>query len=270
MVSFLFWNLDRKPLHSRVVRLARHYQIDVLMLAECEVEPDTLVKALNRSGGRPYSYPFTEEARLKIFTRFPPNSMTPVFDSLGGRLTIRRLIVRKFPNILLAVVHFPSKIHWTDEEQLGEATNLARDLARAEEEHGHRRTILVGDLNMHPFDKGVVSAHGLHAVMTSQVASRQSRTVTGRDYPFFYNPMWGCFGDRTAGPAGSYYYATSGPIRYFWNIFDQVLLRPDLVSSLVDLQILDTDGAVTLLSASGLPDRSDGSDHLPIFFKLDL
>jgi hypothetical protein len=62
---------------------------------------------------------------------------------------------------------------------------------------GHDRTIVVGDLNMNPFDAGIVGAEGLNAVMTKQIASQGGRKVDAVRYPFFYNPMWSHFGDST-------------------------------------------------------------------------
>ncbi len=125
---------------------------------------------------------------------------------------------------------------------------------------------------MNPFESGVVGAAGLHAVMTKQIASKGRRTVSGKQYPFFYNPMWSCFGDRTAGPPGTYYYDRAEHVCYFWNVFDQVLLRPELLDRFPseELRILTEDGDRSLLSASGLPDKAAGSDHLPVLFKLDL
>ncbi|MDX2043591.1 MAG: hypothetical protein SF097_20405 [Acidobacteriota bacterium] len=125
---------------------------------------------------------------------------------------------------------------------------------------------------MNPFESGMVSAGALHGVMTRNVALKNSRTIQGNEYPFFYNPMWGLFGDGTEGPAGSYYYAKSGHETYFWNIFDQVLLRPSLLPHFRnnELKILTDDGTETLLSERGLPDNDAGSDHLPILFKLHL
>ncbi len=134
----------------------------------------------------------------------------------------------------------------------------------------HRRTILVGDLNMNPFDAGVVGAQALHAVMTRQLARREEREVMGRAYRFFYNPMWGHFGDRTSGPAGTYYHHASNPGNLFWNMYDQVLLRPDLMDQLIELQILISDGQDDLVTKGGLPKKTDGSDHLPILFRMNL
>lgn len=123
---------------------------------------------------------------------------------------------------------------------------------------------------MNPFDDGMIAAQGFHAVMTKQQAQGKERTVQGRQYQYFYNPMWGQFGDRTDGPAGTYYHHGSKPLQYFWNMYDQVLLRPALMDKLTGLEILTTDGIKPLLTAKNLPRKSDASDHLPILFRLEL
>ncbi|MBL8795846.1 MAG: hypothetical protein JNM56_18220 [Planctomycetia bacterium] len=82
--------------------------------------------------------------------------------------------------------------------------------------------------------------------------------------------MWGLFGDRTPGPPGTYFYSGSGPGNPYWNIFDQVLLRPDIMDSLVELKIIDTDGQESLLTDRGRPRIATASDHLPILFRFNL
>jgi len=96
--------------------------------------------------------------------------------------------------------------------------------------------------------------------------------VDGRYHPYFYNPMWNCFGDERGGPPGTFYRDKADPIAHFWHIYDQVLLRPLLVPRFVhkDLKILTQCGDVPLLNADGEPDKESASDHLPILFRLDL
>lgn len=125
---------------------------------------------------------------------------------------------------------------------------------------------------MNPFEEGVFAAAGLNAVMTKEVARRVARTIQGRRYSFFYNPMWGHFGDRTEGPPGTYYYDRAEHATLFWHMFDQVLLRPDVIDLFCDqeLRILTDDGDISFLSTNGLPNATTASDHLPILFSLDL
>jgi hypothetical protein len=269
MASFLFWNLNRQPLGERVARAAAHFSADFVLLAECPMPSGQVLAKLNaRSDGPEFVYPFSLGRRIQIYTRRAAKSVIDEFNS--PRMTIRQLDLGPPPGVLLAVVHFQAKGPWDRDDQTLQSTELAADIARAEDQAGHQRTVLVGDFNMNPFDPGVIGAQALHAMMTCGLADRGDREIDGKRYRFFYNPMWGHFGDRTPGPPGTYYHRSSKPGNYFWNMYDQVLLRPELTGLLDDLRVLDTDGEESLLTRSGLPKESDGSDHLPILFRLRL
>ena len=125
---------------------------------------------------------------------------------------------------------------------------------------------------MNPFEIGVVSAAGFHGVMDQRIAQRGSRRIKGKKYAFFYNPMWGLLGDTSTGPPGTYYYDTGTQTNLFWNMYDQVLIRPELLHNFhaEELAVLTEVDNKSLLSSSGIPDIHIGSDHLPVLFKLDL
>lgn len=108
-------------------------------------------------------------------------------------------------------------------------------------------------------------------MMTRRIAERIERVVQGNRYRFFYNPMWGYWGDRTSGPPGTYYHHSPTPADLFWHMFDQVLLRPGLMNALEDLAILDGIAGESLLTQpGGLPRLADCFDHLPLAFRLNL
>lgn len=270
LVSFLFWNVFKQPLETRIARIAAAHSNDVIMLAECEMEPSVLLAALNATGTEAYHYPINLSPKIRIFTRFPEAMLTDQYNDVTGRLTIRRLRLPSAKDIFLSVVHMASKINFSDEEQSNFAASIAREINRVEALYGNDRSILVGDFNMNPFDKGIIGAHGFHAVMTKQQARKLPRTVQGTKYGYFYNPMWGHFGDRTDGPSGTYYLSSSRPHQYFWNMYDQVLLRPSLMDKLKDLEILDSDGVEPLVTSDGRPHKINASDHLPLLFRLEL
>ncbi len=76
-------------------------------------------------------------------------------------------------------------------------------------------------------------------------------------------------GDEFQGPPGTYYYNRGGTaINRFWNTFDQVLLRPDLLKfyNSERLHVLDEIHGVGLLKDNVI-DRTM-SDHLPIVIGL--
>ena len=269
-VSFLFWNVYGRSLETRIARIAATHSVDVLMLAECPTSPATLLAALNASGTGAYCFPDNLSSKIKVFTRFPKAALVDQFNDISGRLTIRRLRLFTSLDIYLCIVHLASKVNYSEVDQLLLATEILKDIHLIEGTSNSSRFLLVGDFNMNPFESGMVAAQGFHAMMTKQQARKVERTVQERSYRYFYNPMWGHFGDRTDGPGGTYHRTGSQPIQHFWNIYDQVLLRPSLMDSLARLDILTTDGADSLLTDSGLPRKSNGSDHLPLLFRLDL
>ena len=106
--------------------------------------------------------------------------------------------------------------------------------------------------------------------MVRSQALRESRTVQGREYPFLFNPMWGHFGELDQKPPGTYYYDSKQHVNYYWNMFDQVLIRPSLLNmfSRDGVEIMTHAGPYPLLASNGLPNRAVGSDHLPLLFRL--
>lgn len=269
MINFLFWNVNKKPLEHLIKELAFQHNVDVIMLAEFKTNSARFLQLLNKEK---FQYFYNESLceKIHVFSKFR-DDFFPKFSE-SGRYTIRHLKLPGLDDILLAVAHFPSKMNFNDESQAVECDLLAGFIQDAETRIGHSRTILVGDLNMNPFEKGMVKTTGLHSVMSQQIAQKGSRTVQGRDYKFFYNPMWNFLGDFAPYPAGTHYYHASEHIAYFWNMFDQVLVRPELLNifSNDDLKIIDSIGDKTLLNENGLPNTDLASDHLPILFSLRL
>ena len=269
-MTFLFWNLKKRNLHENIERLVSRYEIDVLMFAEFSTEPQLLLKTLNPNMPEFHYIPGRICRKIEVFARFPHDFITTVYEN--DRLTIRHLKLQKMMDVLLAVGHFPSKNYWDDPSQASECVELSGEIREAEKGIGHSRTILVGDFNMNPFEAGIVNANGFNAVMSRSIAERNSRIVQNREYPFFYNPMWSLLGDASPGPPGTYYRSGSEHRNFFWYMFDQVLIRPDLLSSFSneELRILDSDGAASFMTSHGTPDGHAVSDHLPILFRLRL
>lgn len=272
MTTFLFWNTSKKALEEKVINLVKRHDVDVLMLVESTAATATMLERLNEGGPARFhlTESFSDNPDILIYTAFPREFTRPLFDS--SRLTIRTLSLPGQLEILLAVAHLPSKLYWSEASQNMECVEVARAIRVAEENAGHTRTVLTGDLNMNPFEEGVVGAAGLHAVMSRTVASKKFRTIQKRQYPFFYNPMWGEFGDANDSPSGTYYYERAEHIQFFWNMFDQVLIRPQLLPHFKrdKLRILRGDGSTSFLDKKGVPDKATASDHLPLLFQLTL
>ncbi len=265
---FLFWNINRRPLAEAVAELAEAHAVDVVALAESAMDAGILIEELNSSLAGEFQLPWAQSSSVTIFTRFSREFLQPVFES--ERVSIRTLSLPARSEVLIAAVHFPSKLHWSGESQSYECMELAKQIAALEDRVGHQRTVLLGDFNMNPFESGLVAAGGLNSVMSRRTASRSTRTVQGREYRFFYNPMWGHLGDLRGNIAGTYYYDNAQHVNYYWNVFDQVLIRPDLAGGFDSdkLKIITTVGQRSFVGHDGRPDSIDSSDHLPIIFEL--
>jgi hypothetical protein len=167
------------------------------MLAENTLGAADLLCELNTSEAADFHYNTGLCERIDIFSKFTQTQILPQFES--NHITIRHLKPSTTCDLLLVVAHLPSKLRQSSESQAFEITEIARDIIRMEDKIGHKRTVLVGDLNMNPFETGLVTASGFNATMDRKIAEKQKRTVNARSFPFFYNPMWGLLGDASLG-----------------------------------------------------------------------
>lgn len=264
----VFWNLKNQDRSRLVASLAKQRKLNLIVLAESPVSDADLLAVLNKGRDIRYSCPESDCPRLQVVSGADELDLSEAYADISGRLTIRKLIWRQI-EFLFAAVHCISKLNWQDDDQHAEVQVLADQIRYWEETQGHRRTILVGDLNMNPFERGVTGATGLHGMMSKVDIAEGIRTIQARDYPFFYNPMWGHFGDRTPGPPGTYFCRTATPLSYDWNMFDQFMVRPDVLEHAAEeVEIVSRIRRINLLNARGRPDDAVGSDHLPVFFGL--
>ena len=268
MTKFLFWNLNKKPIPGFVCHLAHEQDVDVLILAECAFSKDGLLEELNREVAE-YRYAWGVSDHLVFYTRFHDGFLRPLAES--SRVSIRRLSLPGCLPMLVAAAHLPSKMSYAEDSQVFESVRLSRMISEVEEREGHHRTMVIGDLNMNPFEKGMVAAAGgLHAVPSRRVARRGERTVQGEKYRFFYNPMWSHLGDR-AETGGTYYFDHGEPVCYYWNMFDQVLLRPALLEGFAPEQVkIVTEVGGRPLVERGRVDKDVASDHLPVVVELEI
>jgi endonuclease/exonuclease/phosphatase family metal-dependent hydrolase len=290
-VTFLFWNIrgnHAKSVAARTPRLLRSLQrfsddgVDVFLLAECGIDRDEIVSALGTKDGRWFQQVEANSRRVAVFSGLKDATWTERFyDAVSDRITVHEAQIGTAPGILLIGAHLASP----QLSLAGRAENsrkLAMDIRKIEEDAGHTRTVLVGDLNMNPFDAGLVDTSALHAVMTKRLAASVQDLDARKESLPFYNPMWSYFGDwspalRAEGNPpdrvpGTYFFGdTNDRASHFWQVYDQVLLRPQLMDRLVRLDVAGTDGLEPLTSKkSGRPRKASLSDHLPLVFTIEL
>ena len=266
-MTFLFWNLGHpSEAQALLPRLARAHAADVVIVAEC-LDIATVQSALNEPDTQYYLSP--GRSRVEVFTRFSESYCRTVEDH--HLYTLRALEIPGVLPLLFAAAHLPSGLQTPLESRNEHCRSFARRVHAAEAALGHRNTVVIGDFNLNPFDAGIAFAGGFHAVSDRRLAARGARIIQGEEFPFFYNPMWRFFGDFNQAP-GSYYYRRADHTEYFWHLYDQVLIRPDLLRYFRDdgIALPATVDGVGLLNRVGQPDRLTASDHLPLVLRLHL
>ena len=125
---------------------------------------------------------------------------------------------------------------------------------------------------MNPFENGVVASNGINALQDLNYLkdNPKGREIDGVFYRYFYNPMWNYLGDFET-PYGTMYHRTSGHISQEWNLYDQIIIRPEMHNYLQKdgVSIITNIAGQSLLKSYNKP-QEKFSDHLPILLKLTI
>lgn len=170
---------------------------------------------------------------------------------------------------ILCCTHLNSKIYSENEAQREILIEqLVHEICSIEKDIGSENTMIVGDFNINPYDSSCIDARYFHSLPIYEETKRKTRVISGNEYATFYNPMWRFLGD-TKQPYGTYYHNNSNVINTYWNIYDQVIIRPALRERFIDdsLKIITETQSKYLLDTNGHPDK-EISDHLPIIFEI--
>lgn len=272
MAVLMFWNTGRRASADVVVTLCHEYDVDVLVLAECELPTAELNSRFDRRGPArikeiPASADHLSGSAVRVFSRLPSRFWAEILHR--PRYTIRHLVLPIGLPVLLVGVHLPSKLYAQSRDHHHLVRQLREDIRSAETGVGHQNTVVMGDFNIDPFEDAMTAADGLHAMMDKEIVRRGSRYALGSSWDYFYNPMWSLLGDESSGPSGTYYYrGGASMVKRFWHSFDQILLRPNLLGHYRPggVRVIESVNDRTILRhRSG--DRGH-SDHLPVMISL--
>jgi hypothetical protein len=189
MAGFLLWNVDRKPLDGFVQNLVRQHNIDVVLLVEYAFGTSLLPGMLMADG----LFKRPSPSKFGVFVR-QNQKLIRVRYRLGKRVGIWRWIPPSGEEGLLVLLHGLDRRNYDDSSRRVFFHSVADAVQRCEKDHRHRRTIIAGDFNAHPFESAVVDSDGLHAIGVHSVKSRNARKVVGLglQQEFFYKVMAKC------------------------------------------------------------------------------
>ncbi|TGK51139.1 hypothetical protein EHQ16_19345 [Leptospira kanakyensis] len=270
MFKILFWNIKQANIGDSIASLAIENDLDLILLAENNFSHvGNFLGELNKTN---YKYSLIQNFSSNdrnVYFRAKSNLINRIEDGLHH--TVLHINLPGLPDFNIILVHLISKLFFSSESQFAELAKLNEIILKQETKVQHKRTLLIDDFNMNPFESGMVNSTTLNAVSNRTIASKNSRKVLDNNYYYFYNPMWNFFGDKNK-VSGTYYNNKAEHVKHFWNIYDQVLIRPDLIQnfSLDSLKIIDTIQSKPIVTKSGIPNKNKFSDHLPIYFELNI
>ena len=246
IVDILFWNINKKDLTNEISEIANQHKIDIIILCEYNLDDSYTTAQINQGESIYKISNCFGCTKIKIFTSLSLSKISIISES--DRWTIRKIQHNLFRPFLLVAAHLPSKNYFSDNDQTLEAINFRDSIDKAKMESGIDRVVIIGDLNMNPFEDGLLSTKALHATPDRNIALRVKRKVQGKEYEYFYNPMWNFLGDE---------------------IFDQLLISPNMIKYISNkkIQILTKAKTFSLLK-NGQINKTKYSDHLPLIFNI--
>jgi len=270
VAAFLLWNVDKKPLDGLVQNLVRQLQIDVVLLVEYAFGVSQLPGLLLNDG----LFKRRSPKRFGVFTR-ANHALKLRRYRLADRAGLWRLTPPSGQEGLVVLLHGYDRRNYDDGTRRVFFRRVADTVRRCEASRGHRRTVITGDFNAHPFESAVTDSDGLHAIGVRTIGSSTARKVRGAGVAadFFYNPTWRLYGQQQAeAGAATHYWIGESARELGWHMLDQVVLRPEESARFPEdqLRIVTQVGGISLLDADGLPDRQTASDHLPVVFRWNL
>lgn len=261
-MKIAFWNVNQnKNINNFIVDLIYENEIDMIVLAEYNADSQSLIQKLLQKNIQVEQYLTSGCDRIVMF-----GSIQGVMPANQNKYYSIQIVKNKY---ILCGMHLPSPIYSDHQEKRNIVIDMiVRDINELEKDYDLSNTIILGDINENPYDFGCLNATKFHGISSGDDASKGMRTVMNKKFKMFYNPMWNLFGDFHY-PPGTYYHSGSEPSNSFWNIYDQVMIRPSMRSRFIDksLKIVIKTEKYSFVDKSKHPCK-DISDHFPIVFEI--
>jgi hypothetical protein len=270
-MNILFWNIGKNNLTPEITKLVQNYNPTIFVIAENEIDTTSLLNYINKFSIDKY----------KILPKNKRNTSILIKENINYThipTIARQLITLEYEyngqKYLVCAIHMDSKLMKTTDDQSNISRNVIEEINKIENDRNNSNTIIIGDFNMNPFENGMVFPDTFNAVSSKTIASKNKRVVndTNKKYKYFYNPMWSYMGDLSKHSPGTYYLRENSHRNHFvWNMYDQVLIRPELMNRIDEnsVEIINETEVGIKLSPRMQYETITPSDHLPLFIKFN-
>ncbi len=267
-MRYLFWNTNRKDVNEIIYNMVQEHRPTLLALAEYDKDIRELVKYLKIRTGVDYAVVEKFACRVQILIQDKLSSYVK-HCSDHTNYTIKVLPYNSYhDDHIVAFVHLPSKMQDNREKNRHLLEQITCKINNLDSSR-NRKAVILGDFNLNPYEDAMTYFTGCNAVSARKVAmkiSRKDKHEKGKEYFYYYNPMWNFLGDLND-INGTYYYDKTMDHSRYWNTFDQFVVSPALIKDIEEIRILKNVGSVSLADKNRIPD-SKISDHYPLYFKL--
>lgn len=262
-MKYFFWNTNKQKCNKYILDLEIEKKYNIIALAEYEDNKDELLYLLKKNNLPMRIVPSADCRRILLLTNLNLKRLEQLGESPYH--TKQLLKFRNGEKHILTFLHLPAQGNTKDIGRTSELGFILREIEELEEKLNTNNTIIVGDFNADPYEDSILSVLGLHSIPSRIDAKRKERQVNYRKYKMFYNPMWNNFGDFNE-PPGTYYYDKAGHIQSYWHIFDQVVIRPQLID------LFSNDSLKIVMKSRNFllyeKNKILVGDHLPIEFEI--
>lgn len=255
-MKILFWNLKNNSNEKWLSELIRENDVDIAIFAEYQSTSfDDVITKLDNNYIHHDGYGACEKVTLIC-----KKSIETTINREQSRYTLYSCVVNQHLYNIVGV-HLPSPSSSDSNDRKNIIRDIVQDINEREKEAKNRMTIVIGDFNCNPFDEEIIQKDSFNAVLfKSLIVQQEMIKYRDRVWRRFYNPIIHFLSEDTNTYGSLYYSSGSAPL--YWNSYDQILVRKELIDCISSLQY------IRKITGKGLirdvKPITSISDHLPL------
>ncbi len=250
-MRILYWNIKNIFSSDIFVQILEENNLDIIILSEVNGvihELEALFSAYR------FEMQLSGHLGVVFFSKYDNSLIKHLHeDSHFSAKGINTIIG---PIITIIGVHLPSKIYKTDDDQTEISQHYSEIIEEIETREGHCKTLIIGDFNMNPFERGMISHRGFNSTFFKNIAEENVKMLNELSRKYFYNPSLQLYNDNVP-YKGTYFKKLGKTVEYYWYMLDQVLIRPDMIQylNIKNMEVLHKTKTVSLIDENGKPKK---------------
>lgn len=258
-VNLLFWNMKNNSNETWVEHLIRERNVDIALFAEYKSTSfNTVVSNL------PGYIQYDGYGGCQKITLLCKKPLAVKVKREQNRYTLYSCTCEQVLYNIIGI-HLPASPSSNPNDRKNVIRDIIHDIEEQEKEEKHKNTIVIGDFNCNPFDEEIIQKDSFNAVLFKELIKKQEVVIYNeKRWRRFYNPILTFLSEDTK-TYGSLYYS-SGIAPLYWNSFDQVLVRKELIDRVSSLEYIKQINGKSLLK--DVKPNDSISDHLPLIVEI--